>query len=45
MQVVKNYLYNVFYQLLTVLAPLITMTYLSHVLGVEWVSRLGLTRL
>ena len=33
MQVVKNYLYNVFYQLLTVLAPLITMTYLSHVLG------------
>ncbi|WP_308399572.1 flippase [Weissella thailandensis] len=35
MQVVKNYLYNVFYQLLVVLAPLITMTYLSHVLGVQ----------
>ena len=35
MQVVKNYLYNVFYQLLTVLAPLITMTYLSHVLGAD----------
>ncbi|MGK4016888.1 flippase [Weissella paramesenteroides] len=35
MQVVKNYLYNVFYQLLVVLAPLITMTYLSHVLGAE----------
>lgn len=33
MQVVKNYLYNVFYQLLVVLAPLITMTYLAHVLG------------
>ncbi|WP_407125000.1 flippase [Weissella paramesenteroides] len=35
MQVVKNYLYNVFYQLLTVLAPLITMTYLAHVLGAQ----------
>lgn len=35
MQVIKNYLYNVFYQLLTVLAPLITMTYLSHVLGAQ----------
>ena len=35
MQVIKNYLYNVFYQLLTVLAPLVTMTYLSHVLGAQ----------
>ncbi|MED4271971.1 flippase [Weissella confusa] len=33
MQIVKNYLYNVGYQLLTVLAPLLTLTYLARVLG------------
>ncbi len=35
MQIIKNYLYNVGYQLLTVIAPLLTMTYLAHVLGTK----------
>lgn len=38
MQIVKNYLYNVGYQLLTVIAPLLTMTYLAHVLGTQGVG-------
>ena len=31
----KNYLYNVTYQILTMLAPLITTPYVSRVLGAE----------
>lgn len=33
MQIIKNYLYNVFYQLFILIVPLITMPYISRVLG------------
>lgn len=33
MKIIKNYLYNVFYQLFIIIAPLITMPYISRVLG------------
>ena len=33
MQLIKNYLYNVFYQLFILIVPLITMPYISRVLG------------
>ena len=33
MQLIKNYLYNVFYQLFVLIVPLITMPYISRVLG------------
>ena len=33
MQVAKNYLYTAAYQLLNIIAPLITMPYLARVLG------------
>lgn len=38
MQVIKNYFYNVSYQLLTVWVPLVTLTYLAHVLGKEGIG-------
>lgn len=31
--IVKNYLYNVFYQILSIFVPLITMPYLTRTLG------------
>ena len=31
----KNYLYNLFYQILVIVMPLITTPYLSRVLGAE----------
>lgn len=33
MKVVKNYLYNAFYQIFVLLVPLVTTPYLSRVLG------------
>lgn len=33
--ITKNYLYNMFYQILTIIVPLITTPYLSRVLGAE----------
>lgn len=33
MKIIKNYLYNVFYQLFIIIAPLLTMPYISRVLG------------
>ncbi|UNC21721.1 flippase [Latilactobacillus sakei] len=33
MKIIKNYLYNVFYQVFVLLVPLITMPYIAHVLG------------
>ena len=33
--IIKNYLYNVVYQILVIVVPLITTPYLSHVLGAE----------
>jgi O-antigen/teichoic acid export membrane protein len=38
MQVVKNYLYNVGYQLLVLFAPLVTVPYVSRVLGAHGVG-------
>ena len=34
----KNYIYNVAYQVLNLLAPLVTTPYISRVLGVEGVG-------
>lgn len=39
--VVKNYFYNVFYQLFTVVTPLIVTPYLSRVLGAEGIGAFG----
>lgn len=41
--VVKNYIYNVSYQILTILAPLITSPYISRVLGPENVGTYSYT--
>lgn len=38
MKVIKNYLYNVIYQILLLLVPLITVPYISRVLGPELVG-------
>lgn len=38
MKVIKNYLYNVGYQILAILAPLITAPYISRVLGAHGVG-------
>ena len=38
MKVIKNYLYNVVYQILVLLVPLITVPYISRVLGPELVG-------
>lgn len=41
--IVKNYLYNVSYQILVILLPIITIPYISRVLGVEGIGRYALT--
>ena len=41
--IAKNYIYNLAYQLLTILLPLITTPYLSRVLGVEPIGIYGYT--
>ena len=41
--VVKNYLYNLMYQLLTILLPIITIPYISRVLGAEGLGKYSLT--
>lgn len=38
MKVIKNYLYNVIYQILILLAPLITVPYVSRVLGPDLIG-------
>ena len=43
MQVVKNFLYNVSYQLLVILLPLITVPYVSNILGAEGVGDYAFT--
>ena len=43
MQVVKNFLYNVSYQLLVIILPLITVPYVSNVLGAEGVGDYAFT--
>lgn len=41
--IAKNYIYNLIYQLLTILLPLITTPYLSRVLGAESIGVYGYT--
>ena len=41
--IAKNYIYNLIYQMLTILLPLITTPYLSRVLGVESIGIYGYT--
>ena len=43
MNVIKNYLYNVSYQLLAIILPLITVPYVSGTLGAEGVGKYSLT--
>ena len=41
--IAKNYIYNLIYQMLTILLPLITTPYLSRVLGSENIGIYGYT--
>ena len=41
--VVKNYMYNLIYQILILILPLVTTPYLSRVLGAEGVGIYGYT--
>ena len=41
--IAKNYIYNLIYQMLTILLPLITTPYLSRILGVEPIGIYGYT--
>ncbi|MBE6047635.1 MAG: flippase, partial [Clostridium sp.] len=43
MKILKNYLYNLSYQLLAIILPLITVPYISKVLGAEGVGKYSLT--
>lgn len=43
MQVVKNFLYNVSYQLLVIILPLITVPYVSNILGAEGIGSYAFT--
>lgn len=41
--VIKNYLYNLMYQLLNIILPIITIPYISRVLGAEGLGKYSLT--
>lgn len=43
MQVVRNFLYNVSYQLLVIILPLITVPYVSNILGAEGIGDYAFT--
>lgn len=43
MQVVKNFLYNVSYQVLVIILPLITVPYVSNILGAEGIGNYAFT--
>ena len=43
MKVVKNFLYNISYQLLTIILPLITVPYVSNILGAEGIGDYAFT--
>lgn len=43
MQVVKNFLYNVSYQLLVIILPLVTVPYVSNILGAEGIGNYAFT--
>mgnify|MGYP000824593011 CR=1 FL=1 len=44
MKTLKNYLYNLSYQLLTLIVPLITTPYISRVLKAEGIGRYSYTQ-
>ena len=41
--VVKNYIYNLMYQILTIILPIVTTPYISRVLGAEPIGIYGYT--
>lgn len=41
--IVKNYIFNVFYQILVIILPIITMPYISRVLGAEKIGEYSFT--
>lgn len=43
MKVVKNFLYNISYQLLTIILPLITVPYVSNILGADGIGNYAYT--
>lgn len=43
MQIVKNFLYNVSYQLLVIILPLVTVPYVSNILGAEGIGNYAFT--
>lgn len=43
MKIIKNYLYNIVYQLLIVMIPIITMPYVSRVLTAEGIGKYSFT--
>ncbi|MGH4119455.1 flippase [Clostridium sp.] len=43
MKVIKNYLYNLTYQILTIILPIITIPYVSRVFGADGLGRYALT--
>ena len=43
MQIVKNFIYNVSYQLLVIILPLITVPYVSNILGAEGIGNYAFT--
>ncbi|WP_195964909.1 oligosaccharide flippase family protein [Clostridium cuniculi] len=43
MQLIKNFIYNVSYQLLTIILPLITVPYVSNILGAEGIGDYAFT--
>ena len=43
MQIVKNFLYNLSYQLLVIILPLITVPYVSNILGAEGIGDYAFT--
>lgn len=43
MKVIKNFLYNISYQLLVIMLPLITVPYVSGILGAEGVGEYAFT--
>ena len=43
MQVIKNFLYNASYQLLVIILPLITVPYVSNILGAEGIGNYAFT--
>lgn len=43
MNVIKNYLYNLVYQVLTIILPIITIPYVSRILGADGLGKYALT--